>query len=608
MAERSDRDDLPQATVTPKRRGRISVVWIIPILAAAVALGIAVQRILSEGPTITIVFKAPQGIEAGKTLVKYKDVTIGQVTAVQLAADYSRVEVRAKIAKSAAGLMVEDAKFWVVEPRITLGGVSGLGTLLSGNFIGFEVGKSGKRQRQFTGLDAPLIITSGQPGRPFVLKAENLGSLGIGSPVYYRRLPAGQVIAYSLAGDGRAVDLQIFVNAPYDRFVKPGTRFWNASGVDISVGAGGVDVRTESVVALLAGGVAFDTPTFAPPAEPAAADFVFTLYGDRITAMKQPESDARHYVLYFTESLRGLSVGAPVTLLGLPGGQVTDVGLDLNPATLGLRGRVEVVAFPERLIAALRAQQAVAGEAILRSNQQRHAFFDQMVEKRGMRAQLRTGSLLSGQLYVALDYFPDAPPAKVDWSQDPTVLPTVPSTIPDLEAKLAGIVAELDKLPYEAIGADITKALVTLNQTLQDASRALNAIDADVTPGLKASLEELRRVLASADGVLKGQAQTTLADVNTTLEELRRVLATADASLKSQVNTALDELRGTLSTANRVLQEADGTLLGKNAPIQQELRDALQEVTRAARSLRVLTDYLERHPDSLIRGKTEEKR
>ena len=202
MAESTDRDNIPQATVVPKRRQRISVVWIVPILAAVVAIGIAIQRIISEGPTITIVFKAAQGVEAGKTFIKYKDVNIGQVTAVQLSSDHSQVEVTAKIDKSAAALMVADAKFWVVEPRVTLSGVSGLGTLLSGNFIGFEVGKSNRQQRRFTGLEVPPIITGGQPGRQFVLKASDLGSLGIGSPIYFRRLQVGQVIAYDLSSDG----------------------------------------------------------------------------------------------------------------------------------------------------------------------------------------------------------------------------------------------------------------------------------------------------------------------------------------------------------------------------------------------------------------------
>ena len=556
MAESIDRDNLPQATVVPKKQTRISIVWIIPILAAVVAIGIAIQRVLSEGPTITIVFKAAEGVEAGKTFIKYKEVNIGQVTAVRLSPDYSKVEVTAKIDKSVAGLMVEDAKFWVVEPRVTLSGVSGLGTLLSGNYIGFEVGKSDKQQRTFTGLEVPPIITRDQPGRQFVLKAENLGSLGIGSPIYYRRLEVGEVIAYDLAGDGKAVEIKVFVNAHYDQYVNPGTRFWNAGGLDVSVGAEGVDIRTQSLVALIAGGLAFDTPPFAAKAEPAAANTIFTLYSDQASAMKQPDLLGVNYVLYFTESLRGLSVGAPVTLLGLSAGEVTSVGLDIDPATMNVRGRVDFVFFPHRLVARLNLKQAAIGETIERNVQQRHAFFRRLVEQRGLRAQLRSGSLLTGQLYVAFNFFPDAPKAKIDWSRDPAELPVTPSELTDIEQKVAGILAKLDKLPYEAIGADLTKALVSLDQTLKDADKAVNRIDAEVTPELKTTLEELRRTIATADGVLKS---------------------------------------------------TNATLLGTDAPVQQELRDALQEIARAARSLRILTDFLERHPEALIRGKNEEK-
>jgi len=549
-------DNFPQATIEPKRRGRISVIWIIPVLAAVVAVGIAVQRILSEGPTITIVFTAAEGIEAGKTFVKYKDVNIGQVTAVKLSADYSKVEVTAQIDKSAEGLMVEDAKFWVVEPRVTLSGVSGLGTLLSGNYIGFEVGKSIKQKRQFTGLDVPPIISRGQAGRQFVLKAQTLGSLGIGAPIYYRRLQAGQVIAYQMAADGQGIDIKVFVNSPYDRYVTPGTRFWNASGIDVSVGAAGLEVRTESLVAILAGGIAFDTPPFAVQSDPAAPDTSFTLYGDQTTAMKQPESIGTRYVLYFNETLRGLSVGAPVTLLGLPAGEVTDVGLEIDAKATNIRGRVGIVTYPDRLIARLNQTQAASGKTILGSTQQRHALIQHLIEQRGLRAQLRSGSLVTGQLFVALDYFPDASKAKVDWSRDPVEFPVMPSEIADLEQKVSGILAKLDKLPYEAIGADVTKALVSLDQTLKSVDKAVNRIDAELTPGLKTTIEDLRRTIISADGVLKS---------------------------------------------------TDTTLVGKDAPAQQELRDALQEITRAARSLRILTDFLEQHPEALLRGKTEEK-
>src|SRR5262247_3209702 len=413
MAE-GDRGELAQATVVSKKSSRISMVWIIPVLAAVIAVGIAVERILTEGPTITILLKVADGIEAGKTDVKYKDVKIGQVTKVELAKDSDGVEVTAKMSKRATNLMVEDAKFWVVEPRITLSGVSGLGTILSGNYIGFSIGTSTTSQRTFTALEVPPVITGGQPGREFTLKAQDVGSLGIGSPVYYRRLQAGQVIAYDLSRDREGVEIKVFINSPYDRFVNAGTRFWSASGVDVSLGAGGIDVRTESLVALLVGGLAFETPPFITKAEPASANTVFTLYKDQNTAMKQPESISARYVLHFNESLRGLSVGAPVTFLGLPGGEVTAVGLEIDPATKSLRGRVEIVAYPERLIARLTAEQAATGEIIEQDIQKRRAFVQAMVEKQGLRAQLRSGNLITGQLYVAFDFFPGARPAKIN--------------------------------------------------------------------------------------------------------------------------------------------------------------------------------------------------
>jgi paraquat-inducible protein B len=224
------------------------------------------------------------------------------------------------------------------------------------------------------------------------------------------------------------------------------------------------------------------------------------------------------------------------------------------------------------------ATQAAERETFARSGQHRHAFLRNMVERQGLRAQLRSGSLITGQLYVAFDYFPDTPKVKVDWSGDVAVLPVVPSTITDIESKLTGIVAKLDKLPYETIGADVTKMLASLNLTVQDAGKAVNRIDADVTPELKTTLAAASRALGTADGMLKNE-------VNSTLEELRRALTTADGVLKS----------------------TDAALLGKDAPGQQELRDALREVTRAARSLGTLADYLERHPESLIWGKTGDK-
>jgi paraquat-inducible protein B len=542
----SDLDDLPPA-VAP-RRLRISLVWIVPIVAALAAGGIALQRILSEGPTITIIFKASQGIEAGKTVVKYKDVKIGQVTAVRLSGDYDAVEVTAKIAKSAAGLMVEDAQFWVVRPRVSLGEVSGLNTLLSGNFIGFGAGKSRAEQHRFTGLEVPRI-GAGEEGRDFLLKAKDAAGLGPGAPVYFHRLAVGQVITSDLAADGKAVDVRVFINEPYDKFVFRSTRFWNAGGLNVSLSAGGLDIRTASVSALLAGGLEFDTPPSGNAPEPAAADQAFVLYRDRAEANKQPHPDAKRFVIYFSESPHGLAVGAPVTFLGLRAGEVTAVGLERDAARGELRPRVEIALFPEHVSESLPSGQRGAWAEM--SEGARKQLLQRLVDRRGLRAQLRSENLLNGQQYVAMDYFPNAPRATVNWSSEIPELPASPGA--DLEAKLGSVLAKLDEVPFQAIGNDLRKALSSLDRTLEGTSRMVNHVDGEVVPRFVTTLEDARRTLASAE---------------------------------------------------RVMNSVDKGLVGPDAPAQQELRTALQEVTQAARALRVLADSLERHPESLIRGRT----
>jgi paraquat-inducible protein B len=458
--------------------------------------------------------------------------------------------VKAKIAKHAAGLMVRDARFWVVSPRITLSGISGLNTLLSGNYIGFQAGKAEEPQTEFVGLHTAPVVTD-QQGRVFVLRAADLGSLSIGSPIYYRRLPVGQVTGYALAPDGASVEIKVFVEAPYDRYVLTGTRFWNASGFDVSIAADGVNVRTESLVALLVGGLAFDAPPFEERTAPAQANAQFTLYADRATAMKAPDPVARHFVVYFDESLRGLSVGAPVTLLGLAAGEVTSVGVEVDPKKGNLRPRVTLTFYPERLLA-----KSTDGVALAQMDPQKRAAFTQrLFEERGLRAQLKSGSIVTGQLYVAFDYFPNAPKVRLDMKRDPVVLPSIPSDLANIEAKISGILDKINRMPLEAIGEDLRKDLASLDQTLQSVKKVVDSADAQLVPEIKAAVADFRR---------------------------------------------------TLSTLERAAANADGAFLESNSALQQELRDALQEFTRAARSIRVLTDQLERQPSSVIGGKPKQ--
>jgi len=553
MTEDADFANVPEATHVPKKRARLPVVWIVPIVAALVAAGIVVQRYLNEGPTIRISFRTAEGIEPGKTFIKYKDVDIGKVTEVVLSKDFSKVIVTAKMEKHAQGLLVEDSRFWTVKPRVTLSGVSGLGTLLSGNYIGIEPGKSGTSHRDFVGLEVPPPITGGMAGREFKLLAATLGSLGIGSPIYYRRLNVGQVIGYDLAPDAKSMDIKIFMNAPYDRYVTPDTRFWEASGIHASVGAGGFSLRTESVLSMLVGGIAFETPPSATEGKPAPEKSVFSLFDNRDAAMAPLMSEYERYALYFHESLQGLSVGAPVTLFGLPIGEVTEDGLDFVPETRSVRTRVEVMTYQYRLLRHLGKTDVAMAKTM--SREERLEIMRRLVEEKGLRAQLRTGSLISGQLYVALDYFPDAPRARIDRTKEPPRFPVVPGKMENIELQFKSILAKLDRVPVEEIGNDLRKTLETLDNTLRSADRTLTRVDVETLPEAKKTLEDLRRAVSAAE---------------------------------------------------RVLSNTDNTLLGPDAPAQQELRDALQEIARSARAIRLLADTLERNPESLLRGKNKE--
>ncbi len=540
-------DDIPEAVAVPHRRN-LPLVWIIPLVAALIGGWLAVKTLLERGPTITITLKSAEGIEAGKTHVKYKDVDIGLVTAVTLSDGFTKVLVKAQMEKQAEPLLVEDAKFWVVQPRVTLSGVSGLGTLLSGNYIGFEAGASQTKRRDFVALDVPPIVTGGQRGKQFVLRSETLGSLGFGSPVYFRRLPVGQVVGYDLADDGRSVAITLFVSAPFDTHVSRQTRFWNASGIDMSLHADGIDLRTESLTSVLVGGLAFETPPETPAPEPAPEGHTFTLYANRAAAMKKPDNVVDSYVLYFQESVRGLSVGAPVTLLGLTVGEVSEVSLETSLETMELKAKVTILIYPERM-AALR-KTAAPEDCPTRRESVRG-----LVEERGLRAQLKSGNLLTGQLYIALDLFPKATKVAMDCSREILEIPTVPGNLEDLQEKVSSITAKLEKIPFDTLGEDLRRAIASLDQALQSANRLIVKVDAQVVPGVKGSLDELRRTLAAAEKAIKG---------------------------------------------------AEASLVGADASVPQEISGALQELQRAARSARNLFDYLERNPNALIRGKQKE--
>jgi paraquat-inducible protein B len=534
-------DDLPQAVVDPPRRGRLPFIWILPVLVLVVAAFVAIQQKLAQGPLIDIEFLSADGLETNKTKIRYKDVDIGDVTDIHVSKDRKKVIVTARMHADAAEYLVQDTRFWVVKPRVAGGSVSGLGTLFSGAYISIDVGRSTVRRRSFAGLEVPPIVTSDLPGREYILRAEEIGSVSVGSTVFYRHIAAGQVVAYALDPGGASVTIKVFVDEPYDRYVTSSTRFWQASGIDMSVGSDGVKLETESLSSILEGGIAFQSlPQSAT--NPVPADTAFTLFTDRERAMRQSDTDVHTFTMYFKGSLRGLSVGAPVDLRGITIGEVKSLSVEYDRDGGTLRFPVEVDIFPQRI----RGRSAHADHPLGMDDTSETAsrtLIDSLVAH-GMRAELKTGSLLTGQKYVALDFHTEVPPEHVGWDAHPAVFPTATGGLDEIQDSVGSIVKKLDRLPFDQMTARLMATLATLDDTMKSADKLVKRIDGTIAPQISATLTEAQAAMKNAKEVL-----------------------------------------------------------GQDAPLQSDLDRTLLELSRAAKSVSALVDYLERHPESMLRGK-----
>lgn len=545
-------DRLPAPQRARQRDWLPSLVWLIPIIAGLIGIALVVKILVERGPVITISFRTAEGLEAGKTKVKYKEVDIGEVQSISVSKDRSQVLVKVQLSKEADSFTAVDTHFWVVKPRLDASGITGLGTLLSGAYIGADAGTSEDTTKEFVGMEVQPIVTRDASGKQYVLHAPDLGSLDVGSPVFYRRIKVGRVAAYDLDQDGKGVSLRIFIDAPYDKYVGLNTRFWNASGVDIQVNASGFKLNTQSLATVILGGLAFQSVD-QDPGQPAQENTAFLLAQNQDQAFKEPDGKSETLVLHFNQSIRGLVPGAIVDFRGVVLGEVKSVGVEYDAKKREFSMPVAIEIYPERLGRKYSNDQKQSPY----TQQQRLEF----MINRGLRAQLRTGNLLTGQLYIALDFFPKAPKMTVAAGDD-IELPTIPNGLDELQTQVATIAGNLSKVPFEQIGKDLQTTLVTLNKTLKSTETLANSLNNDIAPEVTAAMKDVRKTLETAD----------------------RTLHSADR---------------TFSSAERTLSE--------DAPLQQDMRQTLQELARAAASLKVLTDYLEQHPESLLRGKAKDK-
>src|SRR5690606_9175915 len=515
MAEQTPPPDqgIDAPEVNRKKQRRISWIWLVPVVAALAGLSLVVRTWVQAGPEVTISFNTAEGLEVGKTQVRYKDVVVGMVENINFNEDRSKVLVRARLAKEAAGLAADGTNFWVVRPRLGLSGVSGLGTLLSGAYIGVDApdgagATTTATKFEFQGLETPPPVTHDRDGKRFTLKAHDLGSLDIGSPVYFRRITVGRVIGYELDQSGEAVNVEVFIDAPNDKFVTEGARFWNASGIDLSVDGSGLKRHTQSLVSLALGGVAF-APVNLNDNDPAAARSEFQLYPSETEAKANPDGEPFPIRMRFDQSVRGLAVGATIDFQGIALGEVSRISIDFDNDKKRFYAMVDAVLYPERLgpvYDRVRERSEEAGDPA------GGRLLGAMI-KYGLRAQLRTSNLLTGQLYIVLEHFPKAEPVEFHMS-DPIMIPTIPGNLEQLQQQITNIVDKIDKIPFDQIGRD-------LRTTLSSTSRLMANLDKTVAPEARETLRAARKSLDNINALLANDAALPV-NAESAMQELGR--------------------------------------------------------------------------------------
>ena len=543
-------------------RGGPSLIWLIPLLTALIGAWLVVRTLTDQGPLVTITFRTADGIEIDKTRIKYKSLSIGIVESVSFSQDFSRVEVRARLNKDAAQFLRRDTRFWVVRPTLSARGISGLGTLISGAYIEIEPGQ-GAAQTLFVGLETPPVVHSEMAGKQITLIARQLGSIDRGSPLHYQGIVAGEVLGHEMANDYRSVLIHAFVREPFDGLVRSNTRFWNSSGIDLSMGPDGMRLKTESVQSVLFGGIAFDTPDPQEAGDENTAGLVFTLHNDLKSIKDLSYTSKVRFVLFFEDSVRGLNVGAPVEFKGIKVGSVVDVRLEYEERNGAFRIPVVVEIEPERILergALMRRAPREAFEALV---------------KRGLRARLQTGNMLTGQLFVDLVMQPKSPLKLARVERPEPELPTVRgANFEQAMVSASSIMEKIDSIDLVNIGAE-------LHETLKGTNTLLNG------PQLQSSLADLSASLASLRVILRAvdsHAEPIAANLEQTLVAARAALE------KSKVTMAL----------------VDGAI-APESPLYFHALRLTQELTQTSRSLRNLVDMLERNPQDLLLGKPPAK-
>lgn len=517
----------PKPVLSAKRS--ISSIWILPLIALCLGGWMIYQDWANRGQLITISFSTADGIESGKTKIKIRNVEVGKVESVQLNYRENNVLVKARIEPEVEPLLYSNTKFWVVRPRVGAGGVSGLGTLLSGAFIEMSPGDSGLPPSQYTGLEDPPVTSESEPGLRLQLISDNAHSLSIGDTVVYRGFPVGRIEQVSFDPQARQAIYDLFIKAPYDQLVTTDSRFWNMSGINLNLSAEGVKVQTGTLDTLLTGGVTFDVIEGESKGSPAQDGDRYRLYADFTSVKEQPYAFYNEYLLLFDQSVRGLVAGAPVEFRGVRIGTVERISFQIDELTGGTDPRIPVIIRLEPGRLGFDDQQSILTSA--------HTKLRHWVDQ-GMRASLKSGNLITGSLYVDFDLYPDAEKANVIEFEGYPIIPTISGGFVQLENKLIAVLNKIEQLRVEPVLAQLDSTLASSERAISQLTTSLQQVEklardkhTQALPAeLKATLREIRNAAQglSPDSIIYQELNQTLSTLEHTLNQLQPVIKTLD--------------------------------------------------------------------------------
>lgn len=533
----------PPATAEIKKSDKFNHVWWLPLIALLMVLFLVVNHYTTKGPLVTLKLQSADGLEVGKTRVKYKDVNIGKVESIQFDENYKSVNAAIRMDKESEGLLKKNTQFWVVKPRIGITQVSGLNTLLSGNHIAIDPDKNpdSPYRYEFTALDVPPLVTQDKPGLKLTLLTAKANSLYPGTAVYYKGMQVGTVDRVYFSADYLWVKADLFIAAPYSALIKQNTRFWSASGVSIGAGVDGLAIDMESVETLIAGGIAFETPISLQKDYPVTSGTEFILYDNKSLAFEQNYGKKHHYVTYFENSVKGLEPGAPVMIQGINVGKVKDIQLIFDEQTGKAHIPVLFEIYESRL--GLSDNRSIVNAGLIT---------ERLIQK-GLRTQLETGNLLTGSQFISLTLLDEASQKSEKLSIDElTGFPVLPSAPPNFDAITSGIshlIGKVNKLPLEAITEN-------LNHLLKSTHTQVDSLE------IAQTVHALNQLLKKGQG-LSNQADQSLKNLNFALTKLVSLTEktlegyTADAPLYYNLNQTLNQLNDTLTSIKAVTDMID---------------------------------------------------